>query len=60
MDLCLYARNNGIGGVDVAQALGLSEQQIERVFRDIDSKRRATRYLHLKPQLVAEVIDGRD
>jgi hypothetical protein len=28
------------------------------VFRDIDSKRRATRYLHLKPQLVAEVIDG--
>ena len=60
MDLCLYARNNGIDAADVAQALGLNEQQIERVFRDIDSKRRATRYLHLKPQLVAEVIDGRD
>jgi NAD+ synthase len=58
MDLCLYARNNGIDAADVAQALGLNEQQIERVFRDIDSKRRATRYLHLKPQLVAEVIDG--
>src|SRR5689334_19890433 len=51
MDLCLYARNNGIDAADVAQALGLNEQQIERVFRDIDSKRRATRYLHLKPQL---------
>ena len=60
MDLCLYARNNGIDAADVAQALGLNEQQVERVFRDIDSKRRATRYLHLKPQLVAEVIDGRD
>jgi len=60
MDLCLYARNNGIDAADVAQALGLNEQQIERVFRDIDSKRRTTRYLHLKPQLVAEVIDGGD
>jgi len=60
MDLCLYARNNGIDAADVAQALGLNEQQIERVFRDIDSKRRATRYLHLKPQLVAEVIGGGD
>jgi len=57
MDLCLYARNNGIDAADVASALGLSDQQIERVFRDIDSKRRASRYLHLRPQLVAEVID---
>ena len=57
MDLCLYARNNGIDAADVAAALGLSEQQIERVFRDIDSKRRASRYLHLEPQLVAEVIE---
>lgn len=57
MDLCLYARNNGIEAADVAAALGLSEQQIERVFRDIDSKRRASRYLHLAPQLVAEVSE---
>ena len=55
MDLCLYARNNGIEPADVAAALGLSEQQIDRVFRDIDSKRRASRYLHLEPQLVAAV-----
>ena len=57
MDLCLYARNNGIGAADVGLALGLSEQQIERVFRDIDSKRRASRYLHLEPQLVSEVTE---
>ena len=60
MDLCLYARNNGIEAADVAAALGLSAQQIERVFRDIDSKRRASRYLHLEPQLVAEVIEVGD
>jgi NAD+ synthase len=60
MDLCLYARNNGIDAGDVAAALGLSEQQIERVFRDIDSKRRASRYLHLEPQLVAEVSEVGD
>jgi NAD+ synthase len=60
MDLCLYARNNGIDAADVAAALGLSEQQIERVFRDIDSKRRASRYLHLEPQLVAEVSEVGD
>ena len=57
MDLCLYARNNGLEAADVGAALGLTEQQIERVFRDIDSKRRASRYLHLEPQLVAEVIE---
>jgi NAD+ synthase len=57
MDLCLFARDNGIGAGDVAAALGFTEQQVERVFRDIDSKRRASRYLHLEPQLVAEVTD---
>jgi NAD+ synthase len=56
MDLCLYARNNGIEAADIGPALGLTEQQVERVFRDIDAKRRASRYLHLAPQLVAEVI----
>jgi NAD+ synthase len=60
MDLCLYARNTGIGADELALALGLTEQQVERVFRDIDSKRRASRYLHLGPQLVAEVIEVGD
>jgi len=55
MDLCLYARNNGIPAADVAGALGLAEEQVERVFADIDSKRRATRVLHLPPRLIAEV-----
>ena len=54
LDLCLYARNHDLPVGEVATALGLTEREVERVFRDIDSKRRATRYLHLPPQLVAE------
>jgi len=57
MDLCLYAINNGFEAADVGAALGLSAQEVERVFRDIDSKRRASRYLHLRPQLVADVSE---
>jgi NAD+ synthase len=35
--------------------VGLTTTQVERVFRDIDAKRRATRYQHLAPLLVAQV-----
>ena len=52
MDLCLYAVDHQIPVGQVAQALGLREEQVQRVFRDIEAKRRASRYLHLPPQLV--------
>jgi len=55
MDLCLYARDNDIPAERVAASLGLSVQDVERVYGDIDQKRRTTRYLHLAPQLVSEV-----
>lgn len=55
MDLCLYGRNNRIPASAVAAATGLSVEQVERVFRDIDQKRMTTRYLHLAPRLVEPV-----
>lgn len=55
LDCCLYAKNHNIPASDVAKALALTELQVERVFRDIDSKRLATRYLHSKPVLMGEV-----
>lgn len=55
MDLCLYAKNHGLPPRAVTKALGLAEDQVERVFRDIDQKRRTTRYLHLPPQLAEKV-----
>ncbi len=52
MDLCLYGKDHGIPLDDVAAAAELTPAQVERVFRDIDQKRRSTEYLHLPPQLV--------
>ncbi len=55
MDFCLYGKNHGIPPAEVAEVIGLTTSQVERVFRDIDSKRHATRYLHSKPLLIENV-----
>ncbi|QXE90877.1 NAD(+) synthase [Geomonas subterranea] len=55
MDLCLYAHNHGVPAENVAPILGLEPQQVRMVYRDIDVKRKTTRYLHLPPLLVEEV-----
>jgi NAD+ synthase len=55
MDLCLYAKNHGLPAEVVAPVLDLTPEQVGRVYRDIEAKRRATRYLHARPLLVAPV-----
>jgi NAD+ synthase len=55
MDLCLYGRNHGLPPAEVGAAIGLTAAQVERVFRDIDQKRRTTAYLHRQPLLVESV-----
>jgi NAD+ synthase len=55
MDLCLFGRNNGVPIEDVADATGLTIEQVSRVFRDIAQKRNTTRYLHLAPDLAGSV-----
>jgi len=55
MDLCLYALNHGVPAEEVAPVVGITSAQVERVFKDIQAKRRATRYLHMRPLLVAPV-----
>ncbi len=57
MDLCLYALNNNISSADIAAAVGLTVEQVERVFTDILAKRRATLPLHLSPLLSGEIIE---
>jgi NAD+ synthase len=52
MDLCLYGLDHGVPAAAVGRAADLSEDQVERVWRDIHSKRKATRYLHEPPLLV--------
>jgi NAD+ synthase len=58
MDLCLYGLNRGIAAEEVACAAGLTVTQVEAVWRDIASKRRATQYLHAAPLLVDPVLTG--
>ena len=55
MDLCLYGKNHGYTAAEVAEVLELQPVQIERVYRDIDGKRRTTSYLHQKPVLMDAV-----
>jgi NAD+ synthase len=55
MDLCLYGKNNRIPINQVAAATDLTADQVERVYRDIDSKRESTQYLHSEAVLVEEI-----
>ncbi|MEP7240345.1 MAG: NAD(+) synthase, partial [Devosia sp.] len=57
MDLCLYGLNHGIAADDVAAAAGLSIEQLQAVWRDIASKRKAAGYLHAAPLLVTPLDD---
>ena len=50
-DLCLYARDHGVPPDLVGEATSLTPEQVQRVFRMIDAKREAARYLHMAPLL---------
>ena len=54
MDICLFAKNNNHPPESVAPLIGLSVEKVRRVYRDIDAKRAAARYLHAAPALVEE------
>jgi NAD+ synthase len=57
MDLCLYALNHGISKEEAAKAAGITLDQLDRVYKDIEAKRRTTAYLHLAPQLIEPVSE---
>jgi NAD+ synthase len=56
LDLCLFGMNHGIPAAQVAAVVELTPPQVERIYRDLESKRRATRYLHVTPVLVEDVF----
>ncbi len=57
MDYALWARNHGVPAEALASFLGLTPIEAERVYQDIDVKRRATRYLHRPPILAGAVSE---
>jgi NAD+ synthase len=57
-DLCIYARDHGIGAVEAAPVIGLTAEQVARAFDVIDSKREAARYLHATALLACPEYRG--
>lgn len=55
MDLILYGKNHGYTAAEVGPTIGLTTTQVQRVFRDIESKRRVALYLRAAPVLVEEI-----
>ena len=55
MDACLYAKNHGMSPDEVSRSLGVPTEQVNNVYKDIDAKRKSTRYQHMKPLLVEAV-----
>ncbi|NLS93676.1 MAG: NAD(+) synthase [Planctomycetaceae bacterium] len=53
MDLCLFAKDQDVPPQEVAEAAGLTPEQVERVYDDIDAKRKAAEYLHEVPLVVS-------
>jgi NAD+ synthase len=58
MDLVLFGKNQGATAAEVGGAMGLPAEQIERVYRDIESKRRVASYLGAPPVLVEGISSG--
>jgi NAD+ synthase len=57
MDRALYAHDHGLSANELAADLGVTEEEAARVFRDIERKRAATRYLH-QPALLVEPVEA--
>ena len=57
LDLCLYAKNHEVPSEEVAESLDWTPEQVERVYRDIEAKRRVSEYLHQRPLLVEPVLE---
>ena len=55
MDLALWSHDHSVGAADLARALGTDENAAQRIYDDIDAKRRAARYLHAPPETIEPV-----
>ncbi len=58
MDLALWARNQDLPTSSLAEALGLTPQQAQAIYADIDAKRRNAAYLHSPPLCIDAGLSG--
>jgi len=59
MDPLWYAREQGVPISEVAQAMQLSEEQVQRAFDDFERKQRTTEYLRMMPIKYGDGRPGR-
>jgi len=52
LDLLLWAKDRGVEPESAAPEVGLTPEQVRRVYDDIDRRRRAAEYLHAPPILI--------
>lgn len=55
MDVALWAHNNGIPATELARYLDIDELRAGFIYRDIEAKRKTTRYLHMSSLLIEPV-----
>jgi NAD+ synthase len=55
-DYALWAHNHGVPAEALAAFLNVPPERAQRIYKDIDVKRAATRYLHRRP-LLADAVD---
>jgi hypothetical protein len=55
MDLLWYAQESGAPISEVAEVMGLTEEQVQRAYADFDAKRRVSAYL-LSPPVGIEIV----
>jgi len=55
MDVALWAMNNGVSSGELGDVLEIDKEHAEYVYKDIEAKRRATKYMHTPAVLVEPV-----
>ena len=57
MDVALWALNHKRPAKDLAAFLGVNEERANYIYKDIETKRQTTHYLHAKPVLIEPVAE---
>ena len=57
MDIALWALNNNKSVKEAAPLVGIDEEHMAFIYKDIEAKRRTTSYLHAKPYLMEDVAE---
>lgn len=55
MDIALWCHNNKVPAAVLAEYFKMTEEQVNYIYKDIETKRKTTRYLHEKPILIEDV-----